>query len=89
MDDHTRQLIQGSMENMQLEIGFSGSIFQLPYDKLQHLATKSWIKMAWQFQQTHNIRINMDIPDFTMARVNNTLIMPSFHSAKFCGSDLA
>jgi len=83
MDDLTRQLIQGSMENMQLELGFSGSKFKLPYDELQQLTTKSWIKKTWQFQQTHNIRIDTDIPDLMLARVNDTLIMPAFLLARF------
>jgi len=88
-DDLTGQLIRRSMENMWLELGFSGSIFKLPYDELQHLATKSWIKTAWQFQQTHNICIEMDIPDLMLTRVNDTLIMLAFHAAGFRGNDLA
>jgi len=76
-DDLTGQLIQGLTENMRLELGFSGRIFTLPY--------QSWIKMVWQFQQTHSICLNMDILDLTLARVNDILIMPAFHAARFWG----
>jgi len=89
MDDLTGQLICGSMENMLLELRFPGSLFKLPYNDFQQLATKSWIKVAWQFQQTHNICIETDIPDQTVTRVNDTLIMLSFHVARFRGNDLS
>jgi len=85
----TRQLIRGSLENMCLKVGFAGSIFMLPYDNLNCLATKSWVKMAWQFQQTHNIRLETDIQDPTTSRINDELIMPAFYAAGFWGCNLA
>jgi len=88
MDDLTGQLIRGSTENMQLELRFPGSLFKLPYNDLQQLATKSWIKAVWQFQQTHNICIEMDIPDQIVTRVNEILIMLAFHAAGFRGNDM-
>jgi len=33
---------------MSLEVGFAGNIFMLPYDDLNLLATKSWVKTGWQ-----------------------------------------
>jgi len=47
-DNLTGQLIWGSLENMGLEVGFAGNIFMLPYDDLNLLATKSWVKTGWQ-----------------------------------------
>jgi len=83
----TRQLIWGALENMHLE--FAGSIFTLPYNDLNLLATKSWVKTAWQFQQTHNIWLDTDIQDLTTSRINDILVMPAFYNAGFWGGDLA
>jgi len=88
-DNLTRQLIWGSLKNMCLEMGFSGSIFMLPYNDLHCLATKSWVKTAWQFQQTHKIWLETDIQDLTTSRINDKLIMPAFYEAGFQGCDLA
>jgi len=87
-NDLTRQLIQGSLKNVRLELGFSGSIFMLPYDDLNSLATKSWVKTVWQFQQTHNIQLDTDIQDLTTSRINDVMIMPAFYKAGFWGCDL-
>jgi len=83
--DLTSQLIQGSLKNMHLKLGSSGCIFLLPYKDLNPLATKSWVKMVWQFQQTHNIRIDMDIQDSTISRINYLLILPAFYATGFQG----
>jgi len=88
-NDLTGQLIQRCLENMHLEIGFSGPIFVLPYDDLHQLATMSWVKVGWQFQQMHNIQIKTDTPDLKISHTNNQLLMPAFYSVGFCRDDLS
>jgi len=68
---------------MSLEVGFSGNIFKAPYNDLHQLATKAWVKTVWQFQQTHNIRLDTDIPELLISRMNDELIMPAFYKAGF------
>jgi len=63
--------------------------FQLDYNILHHVATSMWIKTLWQFQQQHNICIEMDLPKLNTAQMNDQFLMTNFIQVGISGTKLA
>ena len=53
----TGELIRASTEQIQLELGLPGHIFEKDYDVLAHLVTDCWLKTVWQFTWKNEIQI--------------------------------
>ena len=48
-DTITGELIRASLEQLQVEIGLPGNLFDQDYEILQTLATECWLKSLWAF----------------------------------------
>ncbi len=53
------------MEQLQLELGFPGSLLQLDYSTLNKLATDCWLKTVWNFAWTNEINVTDTGPQLT------------------------
>jgi len=68
--DLTGFLLQATGENMCLEIGLTGQLFEAPL-LLQDLITDTWMKQTWLATRNANIHLMINIPDFPLARHGN------------------
>ena len=72
----TGQLIDATIEQHLLAVGRITPLFSLPYDKLHHLTSPSWITCVWQFIGKQNIQLEFkDTPSMRYLRENDTTIM--------------
>jgi hypothetical protein len=85
IDTFKEQFYQGTLETVILEVGVGSDIFQYPYEDLQHLATPSLVKTAWERLSEFNLLVKHDT---TMARpqINDILLMQLFYNKGARGS---
>ena len=69
-------LIQASLEQAQLEIGFGTQLFAVDYAQFGHLVTDCWIKSVWEFVSRAGIQLSgYDIPIPPLQREHDQYIM--------------
>lgn len=75
----TSKFITFAVQLLQIETGQTDTILLQNYNRLQNLATDSWIKLLWEFVIGQNIQIKSPkrlIPN--QIRVNDTVIINEF-----------
>jgi len=88
-NDLTGKLIWGSLELLMLEVGMPENPFHLDYNKFNQLATNSWVKMLWQFQNFHKIWIEMDLQQAQPSRLHDWFLIASFIGVNISRTKLA
>ncbi len=72
------KLIRTSLEFLQLELGSSGNLFQLPFDRWSPLATDCWVKSLWRFIDFADLQLVPESPVLPPApRLGDAAIMDS------------
>jgi hypothetical protein len=59
----TGELLRTSMQQLKVELGANGPLFELPYQTYGHLATQSWITTTWKDMQSYNMMVEDSTPD--------------------------
>ena len=80
-DTDTGKLMIISLENMKLELGIQGSVFNQDYENMEHLCEDTWLKHVWEFMHKNGIEISDDIPDYTDNREFDTTLTSRFELA--------
>ena len=70
-----------SLENMKLELGIQGSVFNQDYENMAHLCEDTWLKKLWEFMHEHGIEISDNIPDYKYHREYDTTLTSRFELA--------
>ena len=84
----TGQLLNHSLEALRLEVGCNGSIFSLPFNTVGHLATSSWVSQTWAFLSEYRLTLHIEVPDLTLFRVHDALLIPTFIAKGYKGVEL-
>lgn len=79
----TGELIRTSMQQLKVELGANGPIFELPYKTYGRLATRSWITTTWKDMQSNGISVIDSTPEIPKRTQNDLLIIPTFAKAGF------
>jgi len=87
--DLTGKLIWGSLELLTVEVEMPENPFQLDYNTFDLLATNSWVKMLWQFQNLHNIWIETDLQKLQTSWLQDQFLILSFVRASIGRTKLA
>jgi hypothetical protein len=87
-DTVTGQLIQQSMELLQLEMGKDKPLFSDDYEMYQVMATNCWLKHVWQFQQEYDLQLKHKVPVLTLQSTDDSFLMSRFADAGFTGKSL-
>jgi len=66
------------MENLCLELGYSGVLTDVPSNRMEMCATLAWITMLWEHVHKFNIQIQGTLPQLQPAQVNDQTIMEIF-----------
>ena len=77
-----------TLQELKMELGLNGSVLNHSFKRLGHLATKSWVKVLWQFLQENGLQIMDDIPDFEELRTGDQCLMELILLAGFTGREL-
>ncbi len=79
----TGHFFQCAIESLQLELGLSGNVFNLDYNKYSRaLLTDSLVRETWKYASVHNITIDIPGHRFTLATENDSLIMEQVY--RYC-----
>ena len=84
----TGQLLRHSREILRLELGCNGSLFALPFPIFGHLPTTSWMTHTWKFLSESDIKLDVSVPEFPLARESDALLIPTFVARGFCDAEL-
>jgi len=89
IDTPTGTLLQATLEQAQLEIGFSQSFLELPYNTHSTLLTPCFWKVVWAFIWEHNILLewaNQSLP--SVQQEDDRFIMEELMDAGVNGTEL-
>ena len=81
----TSDLLRTSAEQLKLELGLNGPVFQRDWETWNKIATNCWVKHTWSFCIKNKLLVTDDIPDFKPRRTNDKLLMRAF--AQFYSGD--
>lgn len=84
----TGQLIRHSLENLRLELGCNGQLFDLPYNTLSRIATDTWLTHTWKFISQYNLQLSLQVPDIPLQREFDSLLIPMFMAKGFQNEEL-
>ena len=84
----TGELLRTSMQQLKVELGVNGPIFQLSYLTYGCLATRSWITTTWNDMQRHGISVVDSTPDIPRRTANDQPLMSAFVEAGFKSHEL-
>jgi hypothetical protein len=82
------QLTIINMQEMKLCLGLNGAVMDHSYEKLGHLAKKSYVEWTWHFVSEYGMRLADDILDFPLFCTGDELLMQSFLRAGYAGKEL-
>ena len=72
------------MEQLWLELGVSGNIFELDYSIYKDvILTKSWVEGTWKFVSEYNISLNPEITMPACRRKNDIPLMDIVVQSKY------
>ena len=72
----TGNLIVQSLEQLRMEVGVNGNLFEFNYDKYKAIIlTESWVQFTWKFLSDYNITFNPKIVEFQNRREGDRCIM--------------
>ena len=81
------KLMRCSIEHLKLELGVNGSVMSNPYDPWKTTVTPCWMSHTWAFVSKAGMSVRDDIPDFSMRREHDSLLMEHFVE-RFSGIEL-
>jgi hypothetical protein len=84
----TGQLLTVSLEQMILEVGLPGCVFDYPYEPFQELITGSWIQTIWAYIDEFGIQIQYDGTRLETRRKEDKFIMLEFFRRGYSGTEL-
>jgi hypothetical protein len=84
----TGELIRTSMQQLRVELGVNGPIFELPFQTFGCITTQSWITSTWKDMQEYGITMADSTPDIPKRSQNDRLIMTAFVEAGFKAQEL-
>ena len=80
-DSSTGTLIQATYQQLQVELGLPGQIFDWTFDHYAHLITdETWIGANWQFASKYKIAVNTQSPPLKKRRVHDIFLMQHLES---------
>jgi hypothetical protein len=82
------QMLQTSMEALQLEIGCVGCPLQEPFHPMGPLMTHCWLKSFWEVVDRYHLTLELDYKDIPIPRENNATITSIAIGHGFGGDDL-
>ena len=71
-------LIRINYQQVALETGLPGELFQWDFQKFGHLATPTWISACWKFADENNIKIVSNNETPATRRTHDRYLMPCF-----------
>ena len=84
----TGGLIRATFEQLQLEIGLPGNIFQWKHNDWKEITTMTWISSIWKFATEMGIHVQPSTIVLKPRRVHDTFIMAFFGAAGISGKEL-
>ena len=82
------QMLQASMEALQLEIGCVGCPLRESFYPLGPLATHCWLRSFWEVVDKYKLVLEVDYPEVPLPRQNDVTIMSIAMSLGLQGDDL-
>ena len=82
-DTITGQLLDGTIEVANAEIGTAGDLFSLDYDIYSPLVTDGWIKHVWHEIQEMNLQVRERTDSLILKRQQDSFIMDTFRRNGF------
>jgi hypothetical protein len=71
----TSSLFSHNCEAMKMELGLNGYLLQHDPTIWDPIASSTWLKWTWKFAAQYRIQLRDNIPDFTLKRENDKLLM--------------
>ena len=86
---HTGELFQTSMEQLTLELGFSGFLTDIPFNAMAPSASDVYLKTLWCSCSKFDIAFDYPFPTLDLKREDDLLLMEIFHyEGKYKAHDL-
>jgi hypothetical protein len=82
------QMLQTSMEALQLEIGCVGCPLQEPFHPMGPLMTHCWLKSLWEVVDRYHLMLELNYKDIPIPRKNDATITSIAIGNDFGGDDL-
>ena len=87
-DSITGQLLRTSMQQVQLELGLPGNLFEVDYKSYHQLSTACWVTHTWKFCDEYSIIIKGPTPELSLHHKQDHFLIPSFFAAGFRKTEL-
>ena len=84
----TGALLRATVEQLKLEIGLPGNLFQWKHADWKEITTMTWISSVWKFATESGILVLPTTPDLKSRRVHDQFIMQIFGAAGISGKEL-